>query len=72
VTVGFLVGTYRLADDHLDGYTWFFLMNISAGWLMFMQDYFWLGMQQVASLAFVIDAYLCKTRVQKSNPVSLG
>ncbi len=61
VTVGFLVGTYRLAKDHLDGYGWFFLMNASAGILMFMQGYFWLALQQAVSLVFVADAWQIKS-----------
>lgn len=68
VTIGFLIGTYRLAQDHLDGYLWFLLMNVSAGILMFMQGYKWLGIQQVLSLAFVIDAYLCKSRAKNTQP----
>lgn len=60
VVIGFLVGTYRLAKDHLDGYLWFLLMNASASTLMYMQGYKWLGLQQVASLLFVIDAYFMK------------
>lgn len=62
VTVGFLVGTYRLAHDHLDGYLWFFLMNASAGALVTMQGYYLLGVQQALSLVFVVDAYVMKRR----------
>lgn len=60
VAMGFLIGTYQLAHNKLEGYRWFFLMNASAGTLMFMQGYTWLGWQQVASLLFVIDAYRFK------------
>lgn len=67
VTVGFLVGTYRLTNDHLDGYKWFFLMNVSAGFLMYLQGYNFLVVQQGLSLGFVIDAYLCKKAVLKKR-----
>lgn len=62
VTIGFLVGTFRLAKDHLDGYLWFLLMNASAGLLMWLQGYDWLALQQAVSLAFVLDAYYFKRR----------
>lgn len=63
--VGFLVGTYRLAKNHLDGYLWFMIMNASVGLLMYEQGYEMLGIQQVLSLAFVIDAY--KRKAQKEQ-----
>jgi len=64
VVVGFLIGTYRLAKDKLDGYLWFLLMNGSAGVLMYIQDYKWLAVQQALSLIFVLDAYRMKRRLQ--------
>jgi hypothetical protein len=64
VVVGFLVGTYRLANDKLDGYLWFLLMNASAGLLMYIQNYEWLAAQQVVSLLFVLDAYRMKKRTE--------
>lgn len=62
VVVGFLVGTYRLAKNKLDGYLWFLLMNGSAGLLMYIQGYDWLAVQQAVSLLFVLDAYRMKRR----------
>jgi len=64
VVVGFLVGTYRLAKDRLDGYLWFLLMNASAGILVYMQGYYWLALQQALSLGFVLDAYRMKSLKQ--------
>ncbi len=64
VTIGFLVGTYRLAKDHLDGYLWFLLMNFSCCVLMNLQGYKWLAFQQLLSLVFVLDAY----KVKKYRP----
>ena len=65
VVVGFLVGTYRLAKDQLDGYLWFLLMNASAGGLVYMQGYHWLALQQALSLGFVLDAYRMKSKKAK-------
>lgn len=66
--VGFLIGTYRLAKNHLDGYVWFMLMNASVGLLMYKQGYTVLGIQQLLSLIFVIDAYKVKAqREQKTE-----
>lgn len=69
VVVGFLVGTYRLAKDHLDGYLWFLLMNASAGTLVYMEGYKWLALQQALSLAFVLDAYRIKRKKQAAVAV---
>jgi len=63
--IGFLVGTYRLAKNHLDGYLWFMLMNGSVGLLMYEQGYKLLGIQQALSLGFVIDAYQRKARKEQ-------
>lgn len=63
--IGFLVGTYRLAKDRLDGYGWFMLMNGSVGLLMYTQGYTVLGIQQTLSLVFVVDAY--KVKAQKEQ-----
>lgn len=55
--LGFLVGTYRLAREHADGYFWYMLMNTSAGLLLWLQELHLFALQQGASLLFVIDAY---------------
>ncbi len=62
VVAGFLIGTYLLARQQPAGYLWFLLMNISAGTLMFVQDYPWLALQQVISFGFVADAYFVQKR----------
>ncbi len=56
LALGFLVGTYRIAKRHSDGYLWFILMHITCGYLMKLQGYSWLFLQQIASLVFIIDA----------------
>lgn len=64
---GFLIGTYRLAKDHADGYLWFVLMHVSCGWLMWIQGYPWLFLQQVVSLIFIADAYLIRRTIAPST-----
>lgn len=54
---GYLVGTYLLANEDQRGYLGYMVMNTAAGILMLVQGYPWLFGQQVASLAFVVDAY---------------
>lgn len=58
LVVSFLVGTYQLAKERSTGYLWYVAMHVSTGWLMWIQDYPWLCLQQFVSLFFVADAYL--------------
>ncbi len=62
LVMGFLIGTYLLAKERAFGYLWYVLMHVSCGWLMWIQGYSWLFIQQVASLAFILDAYLMTRR----------
>lgn len=62
LVAGFLIGTYQLAKVRSSGYPWFVLMHLSCGWLMWIQGYPWLLLQQVLSLAFIVDAYLTQRR----------
>lgn len=62
LTLGYLIGTYLLAKKHSSGYLWFMLMNISCGWLMWIQNYPWLAIQQLISLGFIIDAFLMERK----------
>jgi hypothetical protein len=57
LVLGFLVGTYLLANKKTQGYLWYVLMHITCGWLMLRQDYRWLAVQQGVSLIFIADAY---------------
>lgn len=57
LVLGFLIGTYQIAKLRPSGYLWFVLMHISCGWLMWIQGYSWLFIQQVVSLVFIADAY---------------
>lgn len=62
LVTGFLIGTYLLAKKRPSGYLWFILMHISCGWLMWIQGYPWLLLQQVISLCFIVDAYITTKR----------
>ncbi|MGH7249705.1 MAG: hypothetical protein ACREGC_01910 [Minisyncoccia bacterium] len=66
--VGFLIGTYRLAKEHADGYLWYILMSASAGLLFVFEDLRWFALQQLASLLFIVDAYFTWRR--KRNPTT--
>ena len=57
LVLGFLIGTYLLANDRASGYLWYVLMHLTCGWLMWIQGYPWLFLQQVVSLGFIVDAY---------------
>lgn len=55
---GFLIGTYLLAKRRSAGYLWYVLMHVACGSLMYIQGYAWLGLQQLVSLLFILDAFL--------------
>lgn len=57
LVLGFLVGTYMLAKEIPSGYLWYILMHVTCGWLMWLQGYPWLFLQQVVSLVFIGDAW---------------
>ena len=57
LVLGFLVGTYLLAKEWASGYLWYVLMHVTCGWLMWIQGYPWLLLQQLVSLVFIVDAY---------------
>lgn len=57
LVLGFLAGTYLLAKERASGYLWYVLMHVTAGWLMWIQGYPWLFLQQLVSLVFIVDAY---------------
>lgn len=61
LVLGFLVGTYQLAKERASGYAWYVLMHVACGWLMWIQGYPWLFLQQIVSLVFIVDAW----RVQR-------
>ncbi len=67
LVLGFLVGTYQLAKERDRGYLWYVLMHVSCGWLMWIENYTWLFLQQVVSLAFIVDAYVITQRRRTSE-----
>lgn len=70
---GFLIGTILLARQHASGYLLYVLMHVSCGWLMYIQGYPWLVAQQVASLVFILDAYVTRRRhAQNTADVRVG
>lgn len=62
IAVGYLIGTYLLANQRPSGYIWFVGMNSSSACLMYVQSYPWLMVQQLLSLLFVLDAYIQSRR----------
>ena len=70
--VGFLAGTYLLAKDWLWGYLFYALMNGTTGWLMYIKiqknpNFKMLFYMQMASIVFVVGAFLVRWRRQKKN-----
>lgn len=63
VAAGFLLGTYLMAKGKPQGYFWLMVGNVSAASLMLQQGYYVLGVQQLVSLALVMDAF----RVQRQK-----
>lgn len=63
---GFIVGTYLLANKRPTGYLWYLLMNITMGWLLARQGYWWLVGQQALSVGFIADAWLVWRRKNAS------
>lgn len=62
MVTGFLVGTYQLARKKLSAYVWYMFMHLACIWLMYLQHYPWLIVQQIMSFGFVIDAYRTKKK----------
>lgn len=70
LVAGFLIGTFQVARDRANGYLWLVLMHVSCGWLMGLQGYPWLLLQQVVSLGFIVDAYVTRRRRVRSTAVA--
>ena len=62
IVTGYIMGTYLLAKENAHGYLWLVPMHLSCGYLMWIQSYEWLTLQQILSLAFVGDAYRISRR----------
>lgn len=62
IAAGFLMGTYMMAKDNMQGYFWLILGNVSCASLMGMEGFFILMTQQMVSLIFVTDAFLVRRK----------
>lgn len=67
LVVGYVIGTYQLAKQNAQGYLWFVLMHVCCGYLMWVQSYGWLTLQQAISLVFIADAYVMSRRKLAEN-----
>lgn len=69
IAAGFLMGTYMMAKDKVQGYFWLMLGNVSCASLMGLEGFLLLMAQQTVSLFFVTDAYLARrqTLISESN-----
>lgn len=57
VMLGFLMGGYMMAKNHVSGWLFFMLMNMSMAALMLLQEKWILMAQQLLSLGFVVYGY---------------
>lgn len=73
IAIGFLIGTYQLANKNPDGYIWFVLEKISCAILMGYENCFILTIQQVMSLLFILDAYFSNKRflIRENQKISV-
>lgn len=62
IAAGFLMGTYLMAKDNINGYLWLLLGNVTCAALMGIEGYVVLMTQQLASVYFVTNAYLTRRR----------
>lgn len=53
----FLIGTYYLAKGKNIGYIYYIFMHLSCIYLMYLNNFYFLLIQQVISIGFVLDAY---------------
>ena len=67
VMVGFLIGSYLLAKNHLYGWVFFMLMNGSMASLMLLQHKPLLTVQQLMSLCFVIYGFAVSLKMKRGE-----
>lgn len=65
IAAGFLMGTYLMAKDNVQGYLWLMSGNVSCATLMGIEGFYILMTQQLISLGFVSDAYF----VRRNKPI---
>lgn len=71
VMVGFLLGSYLLAQKNLYGWLLFVLMNVSMASLMFTQHKPLLAAQQLLSLSFVLYGFVAAVRALRKTSALL-
>ena len=64
---GFLIGSYLLAKQNINGWLLFMLMNGSMASLMFLQHKPLLSIQQLASLGFVIYGFAAALKASRDR-----
>lgn len=69
IAAGFLLGTYFMAKDMIQGYFWIMLGNVACSILMGIEGYYILMVQQLVSLIFVTDAYLTRKNNQLNTMI---
>jgi len=62
IAAGFLMGTYMMAKDKIQGYLWLMIGNVSCATLMGLEGFLILMAQQLVSLIFVSDAYIVRKK----------
>lgn len=67
VMFGFLLGTYLLAKNNINGWLFFMLMNISMGSLMLIQEKPLLSIQQLISLCIGLYGYTKALKALKQD-----
>lgn len=65
-SAGFLIGTYLQAKDDERQYIAYAAMVLCAGTLLWRLNYIWFTIQQIASLGFIVDAWLVRRRLQRT------
>jgi len=65
--IGYLLGSYLLAKNNLNGWLFFMMMNLSVVFLMFIQKKYFITGQQIISLCFVIFGYVSALKTRKKE-----
>jgi hypothetical protein len=69
LTIGFLLGTYLLAEKNPKGWWWFALMNASMCLLMANQHKLILAGEQILSLCFVVNGIIRSRPRRNTQPL---
>ncbi len=62
IAAGFLIGTYLMAKDNVQGYIWLMIGNVSCASLMGLEGFYILMIQQLISLIFVTDGFIYRRK----------